>query len=163
MTSEFKVKNATFWEIVLNIFDGFNAQQDFDEYSFPSGKIFITLFVFIFNVCLLSVLVAMFINRYKYVYENLEALKRMNIIKLKNSNSYDNLVGGVTITFYPISIFILPFLAPVVIFRSERLNEFILKMQYAVMILLYCVLGVVVSMPIIPLLYIKVIMNGIFI
>ena len=87
----------------------------------------------------------------------------MNIIKLKNSNSYDNLVGGVTITFYPISIFILPFLAPVVIFRSERLNEFILKMQYAVMILLYCVLGVVVSMPIIPLLYIKVIMNGIFI
>ena len=58
---------------------------------------------------------------------NLEALRRMNIIKLKNTNSYDKLYGGVTITFFPISIIMLPFVIPVVVFKSERLNDFILK------------------------------------
>ena len=93
----------------------------------PQGKIFITFFVLLFNVLLLSFLVAMFINRYKFVWTNLDALRRMNIIKLKNTNSYDKLYGGVTITFFPISIIMLPFVIPVVVFKSERLNDFILK------------------------------------
>lgn len=105
----------------------------------------------------------MFINRYKFVWTNLDALRRMNIIKLKNTNSYDKLYGGVTITFFPISIIMLPFVIPVVVFKSERLNDFILKMQYAVMILMYCLLGFFLSMPIIPLLYFKLISNAIFI
>jgi len=105
----------------------------------------------------------MFINRYKFVWSNLEALRRMNIIKLKNTNSYDKLYGGVTITFFPISIIMLPFVIPVVIFKSERLNDFILKIQYALMILMYCILGFFLSIPIMPMLYIKLIMNAIFI
>lgn len=129
----------------------------------PQGKVFITLFVFVFNVLLLSFLVAMFINRYKFVYTNLEAFRRMNIIKLKNTNSYDNLYGGVTITFFPVSILVLPFVIPVVVFKSERLNDFILKIQYATMILMYCLLGCVVAIPLIPLLYIKIIVNSVFI
>jgi hypothetical protein len=112
---------------------------------------------------LLSFLVAMFINRYKFVWTNLEAIRRKNIIKLKNTNSYDKLYGGVTITFFPISIIMLPFVIPVVFFKSERLNDFILKMQYAVMILMYCLLGFTISIPLIPLLYLKLIMNAIFI
>ena len=112
---------------------------------------------------LLSFLVAMFINRYKFVWNNLEAIRRMNIIKLKNTNSYDNLYGGVTITFFPISIIMLPFVIPVVVFKSERLNDFILKIQYALMILMYCFLGFLISLPIIPVLYLKLIMNAIFI
>ena len=121
------------------------------------------MFVFIFNVLLLSFLVAMFINRYKFVWSNLDALRRMNIIKLKNTNSYDKLYGGVTITFFPISIVMLPFVIPVVIFKSERLNDFILKIQYAVMIIMYCMLGSILAMPIIPMLYMKLVMNSIFI
>ena len=112
---------------------------------------------------LLSFLVAMFINRYKYVWTNLEALRRMNIIKLKNTNSYDKLYGGVTITFFPISIIMLPLVIPVVVFKSERLNDFILKIQYAVMIVLYCLLGSIIAVPIIPMLYMKLVMNSIFI
>jgi hypothetical protein len=112
---------------------------------------------------LLSFLVAMFINRYKVVWTNLEAMRRKNVIKLKNTNSYDKLYGGVTITFFPISIIMLPFVVPVVVFKSERLNDFILKMQYALMILMYCLLGFMISIPLIPLLYLKLIMNAIFI
>jgi len=85
------------------------------------------MFVYTFNILLLSFLVAMFINRYNVVYKNLAALRRMNIIRLKNSSSYDHLNGGVTITFFPISILVLPFIIPVVLFKSERLNDFILK------------------------------------
>ena len=87
----------------------------------------------------------------------------MNIIKLKNTNSYDKLYGGVTITFFPISIIMLPFVIPVVVFKSERLNDFILKIQYALMILMYCLLGFFIAIPIIPILYLKLISNAIFI
>ena len=163
LNSELKIEAASFFQIILDIFDGFNGKQNFSQYQFPQGKIFITLFVFIFNVMLLSFLVAMFINRYKFVYTNLEAFRRMNIIKLKNTNSYDNLYGGVTITFFPISIIMLPFVIPVVIFKSERLNDFILKIQYATMMMMYCLLGFFVAIPLIPLLYLKIIVNSIFI
>jgi hypothetical protein len=163
LNSELKIEAASFFQIILDIFDGFNGKQDFTQYQFPQGKIFITLFVFIFNVMLLSFLVAMFINRYKFVWNNLDARRRMNIIKLKNTNSYDRLYGGVTITFFPISIIMLPFVIPVVVFKSERLNDFILKIQYALMILMYCILGFCISLPIIPMLYLKLIMNAIYI
>lgn len=129
----------------------------------PFGKIFITVFVYLFNVLLLSFLVAMFINRYKFVYVNLDALRRMNIIKLKNSSSYDKLYGGVTITFFPVSIVILPLIAPVVLFKSERLSDFILKLQYSIMMLLFCLIGLLFAFPIIPLLYCKSVINAIFI
>lgn len=102
----------------------------------------------------------MFINRYKNVWKNLDALRRMNIIKLKNSSSYDNLYSGITITFFPISIILLPFIIPVVIFKSERLNDFILKVQYGFMILMYCILAIVISIPIVPILYAKSVINA---
>lgn len=148
---------------MLDIFDGFNGQQKFDEFTFPEGQTFITIFVYIFNILLLSFLVAMFINKYKNVWQNLDALRRINIIKLKNSSSYDNLYSGITITFFPISIIVLPFIIPVVMFKSERLNDFILKIQYGFMIIMYCLLAIVISIPICPILYAKSVINAGFI
>ena len=129
----------------------------------PQGKIFISLFVYMFNVLLLSFLVAMFINKYKFVWKNLDALKRMNIIKLKNSCGYDTLTGGITITFFPISIIILPLILPVVIFKSERLNDFILKIQYGFMILMYCLIALCLSVFVWPIMYIKSVLNSFYI
>lgn len=105
----------------------------------------------------------MFINRYKVVFKNLDALRRMNIIKLKNSSSFDKVIGGVSITFFPISVILLPFIPAVVLAKSERLNDFILKMQYAILIVFYCLIAVILSIPILPLLYFKVILNSIYI
>lgn len=163
LNEELKQNESSFFQIILDIFDGFNGKQNFEHYQYPQGKVFITIFVYIFNILLLSFLVAMFINRYKFVYKNLAALRRMNIIRLKNSSSFDLLSGGVTITFFPISILVLPFIIPVVVFKSERLNDFILKIQYAFMILMYCALAVAISCPVIPLLYFKAIFNSIYI
>jgi hypothetical protein len=140
-----------------------NGQQDFSEYQSPQGLLFITFFTFLFNVLLLSFLVAMFINRYKFVYRNLDALRRMNIIKLKNSASYEKLYSSVTITFFPISILLLPFIPAVILFKSERLNDFILKIQYTLMMLMYSMLGCLLFVPVMPLLFVKSLCNAIFI
>mgnify|MGYP006092092429 CR=1 FL=1 len=157
-----KKEKSSFFEVFQDIFDGLNGQQNFDDYT-KEGTIFITLFVFIFNILLLSFLVAMFINRYKFVYRNLDALRRMNIIKLKNSASFDKTYSSVTITFFPISIILLPFIPAVIAFKSERLNDFILKLQYTIMMLMYCVLACILSVPVLPLLYFKSIVNAIYI
>ena len=163
LTKELKRNESSVFQIVLDIFDAFNGKQDFDDFTFPEGQTFITFFVYIFNILLLSFLVAMFINKYKFVWKNLDSLRRTNIIKLKNSSSYDNLYGSITITFFPYSIVVLPFIIPVVIFKSERLNDFILKIQYCFMIIMYCILAVIVAIPILPCLYFKNLANSVFI
>ena len=163
LSTELKVNETSVFQTVLDIFDGFNGKQKFDEFTFPEGQSFITVFVYIFNILLLSFLVAMFINRYKNVWKNLDALRRTNIIKLKNSSSYDRLIGCITITFFPISIIVLPFILPVVLFKSERLNDFILKIQYGFMIIMYCLLAIIISIPMIPILYAKSMINASYI
>lgn len=163
LSKDFKRDKFSLYEIVQDIFDAFNGKQRFAMFTQPQGQIFITLFVYVFNILLLSFLVAMFINRYTFLWRNLDALKRMNIIKLKNSSDYDRLYGGVTITFFPISIVVLPFIPFVVLFKSQRLNEFILKIQYSLMILLYCILAVLISIPLIPILYAKCVCNALYI
>lgn len=84
-------------------------------------------FVYLFHIMLLSFLVSMFINKLKQVYLNLDAIRRMNVIRLKNSISYDEELGAITITFFPINLIVLPFLPMLAIFRSDRLSDFFLK------------------------------------
>jgi len=153
-------KSVSFYETALMIFDGINGNQDFSSYVYPQGKIFIASFAYVFNILLLSFLVSMFINRYRFVYMNIDALRRMDIIKLKNSSSYDKSIGGATLTFFPINMFMLPFCWPIVIFKSDRLSDFFLKLQYTFMVAIYCCIAIVLAVPLYPLLYLKCVGNA---
>ena len=146
----------------MDLFDGFNGKISINEYTEDTGQPYILLFVFIFNICLVSTLIAMFINRLRFVWQNLSALRRMAIIKLKNTSTYDDQMGAITITFFPISIILLPFILPLYLFQSDRLSDFVLKMQYFLMICLYCIIASIISLPIIPLLYIKILGNALY-
>jgi hypothetical protein len=94
---------------------------------------------------------------------NLDAYRRFNIIKLKNSVSYDKYIGGVTLTFFPINILMLPFIPFIVFFRSSRASDFLLKLQYGLMMVMYCILAGIIIVPFSPILYMKVVANAIFI
>jgi len=76
---------------------------------------------------LASFLATMFVRMFSRIHTEYESIRRMEMIRLKNSRSYDNLYSGITLTFFPINVPLLPFLIPVMVFKSERLNEFILK------------------------------------
>mmetsp|Transcript_30416 Transcript_30416/g.46592 ORF Transcript_30416/g.46592 Transcript_30416/m.46592 type:complete len:126 (+) Transcript_30416:830-1207(+) len=119
--------------------------------------------MYLFKVLLLSLLGAMFINKYKVLFQNIDAHKRFNIIRMKNSESYDKYVGGATLTFYPINIIITPFLIPIMIVRSTRVSDFALKIQYTLMVVLYCFIIAVLVVPAVPLLYLKAVVNALYI
>ena len=119
--------------------------------------------MYIFNILLMSLLAAMFINRYKTLWSKLDAYRRFIIIKLKNSVSYDKFIGGVTITFFPINLVLLPFTIPIIIFRSKRMSDILLKFQYIMMIVLYCLMACMMIVPSSPILLIKVYTNAFFI
>jgi len=163
LNREFKVHESSIYQIVLDIFDGINGRQDFHQYNEPQGMIFILVFVYVFKILLISFLVAMFINRYQYVWSNIDAIRRMDIIKLKNSKSYNEVYGGLTNTFFPISIPILPLILPMILFKSERMSDVVLKFQYTIMILMYCLIAVFLAVPFLPLLYMKCLANAIYI
>ena len=163
LSSEFKTEETSLGGIMLDIFDGIIGNQDYNKYTKPYGAIYITAFIYIFKVMLISFLVAIFINRYEQTFINIDALRRMNIIRLKNSSDFHPFYGAITITFFPISILMLPFLIPLLLFKSERLSNFVLKLQYSAMILMYVFLGLLCSVVIIPLLYLKSLINSIYI
>jgi len=60
----------------------------------------------------------MFILRYLNVQTNIEAIRRMDRIKLKNTQGYDPVYGAITMTFFPINIIILPLLPFLLMFKS---------------------------------------------
>jgi thiol:disulfide interchange protein len=111
----------------------------------------------------MSLLAAMFINKYKVVWRNLDAYKRFNIIKMKNSISFDKFIGGITLTFFPINILMVPLIPAILYFRNPRASDFLLKMQYGIMMLTYCTMSGIVIVPMAPVLYIKLVLNAIFI
>lgn len=119
--------------------------------------------MYLFKVLFLSLLAAMFINKYKVVWRNLDAYKRFNIIKAKNSIAYDKFIGGCTLTFFPINILMLPLIPPIVALRNTRASDFLLKIQYVVMMIVYSIIAGVAIIPMTPVLYIKSIANAIYI
>lgn len=151
------------WAVVLDVFDALMGNQKFQEYRYPQGLIFITILVYVFNIILISFLVAMFINRYQSSFTNLESIRRMNIIRLKNSSSFNRWYGAITTTFFPVSIICMPFMIALIMFKSERLNDLVLKIQYTAMMFMYCVIGGLLSIVFIPILYFKTIANQVYI
>mmetsp|Transcript_22568 Transcript_22568/g.34872 ORF Transcript_22568/g.34872 Transcript_22568/m.34872 type:complete len:174 (+) Transcript_22568:327-848(+) len=119
--------------------------------------------MYVFRVLLISLLAAMFINKYKYAWKNLAAYRRFNIIQLKNSFSFDQHIGGVTMTFFPINILMLPFIIPILVFRNHRISDFVLKLQYTVMIINYVLFILILIIPMLPLLYLKSVINCIYV
>ena len=105
----------------------------------------------------------MFINRYKVVFDNLESLRLFKIINLKNSAQYDKTVGAVTLTFFPVNIIMTPLLIPIATMRSARLSDLVLKVQYTFMMVLYTFLALMMLLPLTPLIYLKVVINAMFV
>ena len=160
---ELKADHRGWIDIIKNIFDTFTGITHFDEYNMPNGSIYMTFIVVFVTITLISFLVAMFVNRLQVLHGNLDALRRMMLTQLKNSSDYDRYYGGVTNTFFPTNIFVLPFIPFIVAFKSERLSEFTLKVQYGMVIFFYCIIGIVSSIPLIPLIYAKSLANGYYI
>lgn len=119
--------------------------------------------MFIFKIFLMSLLVAMFLNGYMRVSDSLEAIKRFKVISLKNSIGHDKQLGGITNSVFPINIIALIF-APFVLFtRSPSVSDFSLKIQYVVMILFYLALTPFFLVFLLPLTYLKLCVNAIYI
>mmetsp|Transcript_30425 Transcript_30425/g.46605 ORF Transcript_30425/g.46605 Transcript_30425/m.46605 type:complete len:166 (+) Transcript_30425:1270-1767(+) len=107
-------------------------------------------------------LTTIFVLRYVKVNKSIEADRRKDIINLKNIISYDQVYGSITMTFFPINIVLLPFIVPLLFLKSERLNDTALKLQYALLILAYTSIGALISIVLVPILYLKLLLNSAF-
>jgi len=163
LSSEFKYIPSSFFEAFIDLFNAFNGNIDFTLWTTPIGQIYIVIFMYIFKILLMSLLAAMFINRYKTVWVNLDAYRRFTIIKLKNSISYDKFIGGVTLTFFPINIIMLPFSLILTALRSKRGSDIMLKIQYSIMMVIYCIISAIMFIPSAPILIVKIYTNSVFI
>jgi len=163
LSTEFKFIPASFFEAFLDLFNAFNGNINFTLWTTPIGQIYIVILMYLFKILLMFLLAAMFINRYKTVWVNLDAYRRFTIIKLKNSISYDKFIGGVTLTFFPINIIMLPFSIVLTALRTKRGSDIMLKIQYSLMMIIYCFISALMFVPTCPLLIFKIYTNSFFI
>mmetsp|Transcript_11827 Transcript_11827/g.18218 ORF Transcript_11827/g.18218 Transcript_11827/m.18218 type:complete len:148 (+) Transcript_11827:583-1026(+) len=76
--------------VIKEIFNGFMANTHPESYLMPGGQLYITIFSMISQAFLLSFIASMFVLRYLNVQSNIEAIRRMERIKLKNSMGFDS-------------------------------------------------------------------------
>jgi len=62
--SELKDVNAGFLDMFIDLFNSFNGNMNSADFKMPIGQVYIASFMFMFKVMFLSLLAAMFINRY---------------------------------------------------------------------------------------------------
>lgn len=113
--------------LLLTAIDLMLNNFDFAIYNYPFGKAFNTPFAIIFKYIFFTTLMALIIAKYMTLFNKLPALKRMEIIELKNSNSFDNIYGSIAVSFFPLSILALPFVGLLLVLKSHRMNNFLLQ------------------------------------
>mmetsp|Transcript_1501 Transcript_1501/g.1990 ORF Transcript_1501/g.1990 Transcript_1501/m.1990 type:complete len:159 (+) Transcript_1501:13-489(+) len=128
LTMELQYEQHGIYEMFLALYNSMMGNPRFEEYKIPLGQAYIATHMFVFKIFLMSFLASNFLNRYQNLSKTLDAVKRFSIIKLKNSISFDSLIGGVTVTFYPINILMFPFMVPTLLLKSSRFSDFVLKL-----------------------------------
>jgi hypothetical protein len=68
LSEELQSNIASYWAVFLDLFDAFNGKPHFENFTQPAGQMYIATFLFIFKILLVSLLAAMFINKYKIVW-----------------------------------------------------------------------------------------------
>jgi len=66
-------------------------------------------------------------------------------------------------TFFPINILLIIFAVPVLSLRNARISDFALKIQYLFMMGMYIILMLILIIPMLPLLYIKILINSAYV
>lgn len=74
------VEESSYWNNFHNLFNAMNGSPEFTIFTNPDGQFYILSFLMIFRIMLLSLLVAMYINKYRRVFVNLDAIKRYSVI-----------------------------------------------------------------------------------
>mmetsp|Transcript_22505 Transcript_22505/g.34794 ORF Transcript_22505/g.34794 Transcript_22505/m.34794 type:complete len:199 (+) Transcript_22505:1462-2058(+) len=151
--------SINFLESSLRIFYSFAGFSKMQDYRYPVGQTSLALYLVASNWLLFGYMIAMFVMKYMKAWNNLEAIKRMTIIEIKRSRSNHPLYGSITQSFFPINIILLPLILPVVFFKSERLNDSVLKAQYGLLILMYSVISLPVFCILFPFMFFKCVTN----
>lgn len=133
------------------------------EVGYDSGFLLVVGTMFLFMIFGVTLLVSMMINRQRQVTQNIEALRRLSVLSKRNALQFDPLYGGLTMGFFPLNIFALPFYPAILLLKSSRLSDTALKLQYLVMILVYMVVALTIGLLVLPLLYAKVVLNALYI
>mmetsp|Transcript_41412 Transcript_41412/g.63179 ORF Transcript_41412/g.63179 Transcript_41412/m.63179 type:complete len:148 (+) Transcript_41412:46-489(+) len=122
MTSYFKQIHFGMYDSAVDTLNLFVGVTELASFTYPSGQIYMLACAFLSKLFLFSFMIAMFVLRYFHVWQNIEATRRIDVIKLKNTQQYDPLYGCITMSYFPINVFLLPLLLPILLIKSDRLN-----------------------------------------
>jgi hypothetical protein len=129
---EFKTFYLSFNSMYAFALGGFDFEIFTNEYrmSSTSGRVFLGIFLLIAAILLLNFLIAIMADAYANYGTYINGLQMNEIIKLRSiyeEHRYYHCLSKSTILF---SFLIFPFMPFVMFFKSEKLNKFLLHVEY---------------------------------
>jgi len=155
--------NETMFDAFLHIFNSLNSNTREDNFIEPHGSIFQSVLTVLCQILLVSFLITMFILRFFQVFKNIESIRRLDVIQVKNRQGYHPKFGAITISFFPLNVILLLYYPIALIMASERIDDFFVKAQYFSLVIIYCLLGLISSVVLFPIFYFKMVANSVYI
>ena len=155
--------NDSYWQIFLELFTAMNGKTKYSRFVFPQGQVYVLSAMYILKLLSIALIAAIFVNSYRKQHKKLYSIKNFHILQYKNSSGYDSIYGAISLSFFPLNVFLIPFFLPVILLKSKQINDFVLKLQYIILLSLYTFVGSIFLICVAPLLYIKTIANSVYI
>ena len=152
--------NYGYWKMFLELFTTMNGKNDFDKFVFPQGKVYMLSALFILKILFIALIAAIFVNSYRKQHKKLNSIKNFHILQYKNSSGYDSIYGAISLSFFPLNVILGPFFIPVIVLKSKLISDFVLKLEYVILMTFYVSFGAFFLLAVSPILYIKTIVNS---
>jgi len=121
------------------------------------GKAYLLALVVFFALLILNLIIAILSNTYNHNEPMSNGLFLSQILQARDDLKYDEVYGSFLVSLTPLNFITFPFV-PYAIFRgsSERLNNFVMQMQYIILQLLMFFLFLLISILLLPLAFLKI-------
>lgn len=147
-------------EAILTLFSASLGSYNFSAFTgegmvlSPSfGYYFLIIYLIVTNVVLLNFIIAILSNTYNNLSGISKALYHNEVVKVRNVYEHDKYYGSLISLPIPLNLVLLPFVPFIIIFRSKKLNMFLLHVSYLPVLFIGTLVFSVLELIMLPISY----------
>ena len=160
-----------FFQSILTVIDASLGNYNFalfdsvrDPLMQTTGKIYMMVMVVAFNILLINLIIAILANTYNIFDERSKGLYLSKILNTRDELSYDECYGAFLTSIPPINAVQIPFVPISALIRYgspslKKLNDFLMKLQYCLFMVIFFTIFIIVSIILLPVAYFISIMD----
>ena len=155
---------ATYFDSLMTLVDASMGNYDFgifdqiedNELMKDLGKVYLVVMVLVFTILILNLIIAILSNTYNIFDPKSNGLYLSKILSTRDELLYDENYGAFLSSMTPLNVVVLPFVPYGIVGKpNPRYNNFVMALQYILLMLILFMGFCVISLLILPFAYLK--------